>query len=152
MTINSNGSMSGPNWSISQRNGYMHASSGTVSGSIISSGINAGNITAGTLDIRNGNAYLKMGFSTSHPEASGLNITGGYGIKLNGNGISDFGGASSSNSYTLSSDGHITISPGGSLYLNNSLAGILVKNGDNFTSLSNIVVTKSGNGAQLGNI
>ena len=185
MTINSNGSMSGPNWSISsngyavfsdvrctngnssqadttrlldfgdfyvQRNGYMHASSGTVSGGIVSKGINAGNITAGTLNIRNGDAYLKMGFSTSHPEASGLNITGGYGIKLNGNGISDFGGASSSNSYTLSSDGHITISPGGSLYLNNSLAGILVKNGDNFTSLSNVVVTKSGNGAQLGNI
>lgn len=120
MTINSNGSMSGPNWSISangyavfsdvrctngnssqadatrlldfgdfyvQRNGYMHASSGTVSGGIVSSGINAGNITAGTLNIRNGEHYLKMGFNTAHPEVSGLNITGGAGIAMNGSSI-----------------------------------------------------------------
>ena len=185
MAIKADGSMDGPNWSISasgyavfsdvrctngnssqedttrlldfgdfyvQKNGYMHASSGTVSGDIISKGINAGNITAGTLDIRNGEHYLTMGFNTDHPEVSGLNITGSGGIAMNNNGISGFGGASSSNSYTLSSDGNITISSGGSLYLDNSLAGILVKNEENFTSLSNLVVTKQGNGAQLGTL
>ena len=69
----------------------MHASSGSVSGGIVSSGINAGNITAGTLNIRNGEHYLKMGFGTSHPEVSGLNITGSGGIAMHGNGLGDVG-------------------------------------------------------------
>ena len=47
-----------------QRNGYMHASSGSVSGNLVSSGINASNITAGRLNISDGSGhYLRMGFS-----------------------------------------------------------------------------------------
>lgn len=72
--------------------GKITATSGSIAGNLVSSGINASNITSGTLDIRNGNAYLKMGFGTSHPEASGFNITGSHGIKLNGNGISECSG------------------------------------------------------------
>ena len=35
--------------------------------------------------------YLKAGIDTTHPEVSGLNITGGNGIAFNGNGISGLG-------------------------------------------------------------
>ena len=69
----------------------MHASSGSVSGNLVSSGINASNITSGTLNITNGNHYLKMGFGTAHPEVSGLNMTGGGGLAMHGNSISGLG-------------------------------------------------------------
>ena len=132
----------------------MTATSGNFKGSINSgSTITGSTITGGSINIHKGKYYLEMGIDTDHPKVSGLNVSGsGGGIAMNGAGISGFGGASSSNSYTLSSDGHITISPGGSLYLDNSLAGILVKDGEKPTSLSNLVVTKQGNGAQLGNL
>lgn len=183
MTINSNGSMSGPNWSITntgyatftdvkitngnsslqdtsklldfssfyvQKNGFMHASdadiegkitatSGRIAGNLVSSGINASNITSGTLDIRNGNAYLKMGFGTSHPEASGFNITGGFGIKLNGNGISECSGASytgGSANYTCGVN--MTVRGDNQLYLRggNNAGQILVYTSTGFKSLN----------------
>lgn len=68
--------------------GKIVATSGEIKGSLITTGISASNITAGLLNIRNGSTYyLKMGFSTKHPEVSGLNITGKGGIAMNGNGI-----------------------------------------------------------------
>jgi hypothetical protein len=59
----------------------MHASSGSISGGLVSSGINASNITAGRLNITSGGYYLRMGFSEgNNPSVSGLNV-GGYGVK-----------------------------------------------------------------------
>ena len=129
MTINANGSMSGPNWSITsggyatftdvritnensslqatsrlldfsnfyvQKNGFVHASdadisgkitatSGSIAGNLVSSGINASNISSGKLNITSGDYYLRMGFTDAkHPEVSGLNINGGGGLKCTG--------------------------------------------------------------------
>lgn len=68
--------------------GYLYATNGYIAGNMVSSGINAGNITAGTLNIHNGSTYyLKMGFGTSHPEVSGLNVTGSGGIDMNNHSI-----------------------------------------------------------------
>ncbi len=65
--------------------GYLYATSGSISGGIVGSGINASYITAGTLNIHNDNAgtYLTMGFGTNHPRVSGLNIDGGGGLVCN---------------------------------------------------------------------
>ena len=62
----------------------MHASSGSVSGSLVSSGINASNITAGRLNISDGSGhYLRMGFSEgNNPSVSGLNV-GSQGLVCN---------------------------------------------------------------------
>ena len=47
-----------------------------------------------------------------------MNVKGdGGGIAMNGAGISGFGGASSTGSYTMSADGDITIKAGNNLYL-----------------------------------
>ena len=72
--------------------GYLYATSGFIGGNLIGSGISANNITAGTLNIHNGSTYyLKMGFGTSHPEVSGLNITGGAGLNIRGLGMNSDG-------------------------------------------------------------
>lgn len=68
-----------------------NATGGSISGSIISSGINASNITGGslsmsrikggTLNVGANGGYLRVGVGYTHPEVSGLNVTGGFGIK-----------------------------------------------------------------------
>lgn len=84
--VSSGGVMSASGVDIS---GTIRATGGSIAGNLVSSGINASNITSGTLNIRNGGHYLKMGFGTDHPEASGLNITGTGGITMGGQGISN---------------------------------------------------------------
>ena len=71
--------------------GSFYASSGSISGSMVSSGINASNITGGslsmsrisggTLNVGANGGYLRVGTGYTHPEVSGLNVTGGFGIK-----------------------------------------------------------------------
>lgn len=153
MSINADGSMSGPNWSISssgyavftdvrvtngnssqaaatklldfssfyvQKNGFMHASdadiagkitatSGSIAGNLVTSGINASNITSGRLNISDGSGhYLRMGFREGdNPFVSGLNV-GGYGINMHGNGISNVN-AISLNGNTASWGGNINV-------------------------------------------
>lgn len=63
-----------------------------LSASKITSGtMSANRISGGTLNITTSGGYLKAGIDTTHPEVSGLNITGGNGIAFNGNGISGLG-------------------------------------------------------------
>lgn len=75
-----------------QKNGFMHASdadiegkitatSGSIAGDLVTSGINASNITSGRLNISDGSGhYLRMGFREGdNPFVSGLNV-GRYGI------------------------------------------------------------------------
>lgn len=56
--------------------GTIYANSGSISGSLISYGINASNISAGRLNIDDGRGhYLRMGFNeNNHPTVSGLNV------------------------------------------------------------------------------
>lgn len=71
--------------------GSFYASSGSISGGMVSSGINASNITGGrlsmsrisggTLNVGANGGYLRVGVGYTHPEVSGLNVTGGFGIK-----------------------------------------------------------------------
>lgn len=78
-------------------NGELHATSGSISGSIVGSGINASNISAGSmsasrisggsLNIGNNTYYLRMqagsgGTYTNNPSASGLTI-GSQGLVVN---------------------------------------------------------------------
>ena len=190
MTINSNGSMSGPNWSINssgyavfsdirctngntsqsaqtklldfgdfyvKANGEMHASSGSISGGLVTSGINASNITAGRLNITDGSGhYLRMGFSEGdNPSVSGLNV-GNKGIAMDGsNGISGCAGASNTNggaSYTCS--GNMSIRGDNQLYLRggNAASSILVYTSSGFQSITSLFIPHQGNGAQLGNL
>lgn len=89
-----------------QKNGFMHASdadiagkitatSGSIAGSLVTSGINASNITSGRLNISDGSGhYLRMGFGEGdNPFVSGLNV-GNYGISMKGHEISDIGNMS----------------------------------------------------------
>lgn len=89
-----------------QKNGFMHASdadiagkitatSGSIAGSLVTSGINASNITSGRLNISDGSGhYLRMGFGEGdNPFVSGLNV-GSYGISMKGHEISDIGNMS----------------------------------------------------------
>ena len=66
--------------------------------------ITAGTISTTSITLSTSSGYLTCGTDTNHPSVSGLNV-GSYGINMGGNGISRFGGASSDNSYTLSSGG-----------------------------------------------
>ena len=103
-----------------QRNGFMHASdadiagkitatSGSIAGNLVTSGINASNITSGRLNISDGSGhYLRMGFREGdNPFVSGLNV-GGYGINMHGNGISNVN-AISLNGNTASWGGNINV-------------------------------------------
>ena len=98
--------------------GKITATSGSIAGKLVTSGINASNITSGRLNISDGSGhYLRMGFGEGdNPFVSGLNV-GDYGINMHGNGISKFGGASSTGSYTMSSNKNITITASNNLYL-----------------------------------
>ena len=63
-----------------------------LSASKITSGtMSANRISGGTLNITTSGGYLKAGLDTTHPEVSGLNITGSNGIAFNGNSISGLG-------------------------------------------------------------
>ena len=78
--------------------GYLYATSGSISGGLVSSGINASNITAGRLNITSGNYYLRMGFSEgNNPSVSGLNV-GSYGIKSSGGIVANHFGITDSDS------------------------------------------------------
>lgn len=68
--------------------GYLYATSGSISGGLVSSGINASNITAGRLNISDGSGhYLRMGFAEgNNPSVSGLNVGSG-GIACTSAGI-----------------------------------------------------------------
>ena len=61
--------------------------SGHVSGTFSASKISGGKLNMTS----NGGGYLRIGEDTTHPEVSGLNITGGNGIAFNGNSISGLG-------------------------------------------------------------
>lgn len=73
-----------------------NATGGSISGSIISSGINASNITGGslsmsrikggTLNVGANGGYLRVGINYTHPEVSGLNVGSG-GIDCSAAGI-----------------------------------------------------------------
>ena len=61
-------------------------------GKITSGTMSANRISGGTLNIStSGGGYLKAGTDTTHVNASGLNITGGGGIAMDGSGISGLG-------------------------------------------------------------
>lgn len=63
-----------------------------LSASKITSGtMSANRISGGTLNINTSGGYLKAGVDTTHPEVSGLNITGDAGVAFNGNSISGLG-------------------------------------------------------------
>ena len=72
--------------------GTVYMTKGQISGSLITSGINASNITGGslsmsrirggTLNVGSGGGYLKVGVGYTHPEVSGLNV-GANGINVN---------------------------------------------------------------------
>lgn len=63
-----------------------------LSASKITSGtMSANRISGGTLNITTSGGYLKAGLDTTHPEVSGLNITGDAGVAFNGNSISGLG-------------------------------------------------------------
>ena len=68
--------------------GYLYATSGSISGNLVGSGINASNISAGRLNISDGSGhYLRMGFSEgNNPSVSGLNVGSG-GIACTSAGI-----------------------------------------------------------------
>lgn len=67
-------------------------SKGQISGNLITSGINANNITGGslsmsrisggTLNVGSNGGYLRVGVGYTHPEVSGLNV-GDNGININ---------------------------------------------------------------------
>lgn len=73
-----------------------NATGGSISGSIISSGINASNITGGslsmsrikggTLNVGANGGYLRVGINYTHPEVSGLNVGSG-GIDCSAAGV-----------------------------------------------------------------
>ena len=67
-------------------NGNLIIPSGHVSGTF-----SAGKISGGKLDIGANGGYLRVGDGYTHPEVSGLNITGSNGIAFNGNSISGLG-------------------------------------------------------------
>jgi hypothetical protein len=64
--------------------------SGTLSSARISS-LSASKISGGTLNIGANGGYIKVGVGYTHPEVSGINITGSNGIAFNGNSISGLG-------------------------------------------------------------
>lgn len=77
--------------------GSFYASSGSISGSIIGSGISASNITGGTMSANrisggtlsistSGGGYLRAGVNTTNPEVSGLTV-GSAGINCSAAGI-----------------------------------------------------------------
>lgn len=67
-------------------NGNLIIPSGHVSGTF-----SASKISGGKLDIGANGGYLRVGEGYTHPEVSGLNITGSNGIAFNGNSISGLG-------------------------------------------------------------
>lgn len=106
----------------------------------------------GSIDVHKGNYYLSMGIDTDHPSVSGLNAHGG--INMHGHSISNCNGiGNDQGDLNLASSGKISISPGTETWINNTLSGIVVNNGSgNMVSLSSLIVSKQGNGAQLGNL
>ena len=72
--------------------GSVYMSKGQISGNLITSGINANNITGGslsmsrisggTLNVGSNGGYLRVGVGYTHPEVSGLNV-GDNGININ---------------------------------------------------------------------
>ena len=83
--VSSGGVMSASGVDIS---GTIRATGGSISGNLVSSGINASNITSGRLNISDGQGhYLRMGFSEGdNPSVSGLNVGDG-GLNMHGHGI-----------------------------------------------------------------
>ncbi len=97
--------------------GSVTATSGTIGGCNISNGslivpsghvsgtFSANKISGGKLNMTsNGGGYLRIGEDTTHPEVSGLNVTGSSGLKLNGNGISGLSTINLSSGKTGQSD------------------------------------------------
>ena len=184
MYLNDDGSMGGTNWSITaggyatfsnvyinntggstnmnwgnfkvDTGGNLEASNAKFTGAIrTGSSITGSTITGGSISIHKGSYYLEMGIATDHPSVSGLNVKGsGGGITMNGAGISGFGGASSTGSYTMSADGDITITAGNNLYLGGAAgtSHILLHSSSGWVSMNNLYVPYQGNGAQLGNL
>ena len=78
-------------WEIWAGNGAFRVTQG---GQLNCSNINVtgGSITGGTINIGANGGYLRVGYGYTHPEVSGLNMSGsGNGIKMNGTGISGIG-------------------------------------------------------------
>ena len=102
--------------------GNITATSGTIGGCSISNGslvvpsgnvsgtFKANKISGGKLNIGANGGYLRVGEGYTHPEVSGLNITGSNGVDFNGNGVSDLGsinlqGGGTGQTFTLSNIG-----------------------------------------------
>ena len=96
--VDTGGSMTASNVNIT---GTITATGGSISGSLVTSGINAGNITGGsmsmsrisggTLNVGSNGGFLRVGIGYTHPEVSGLNVRDA-GINMYGNGIENLGG------------------------------------------------------------
>lgn len=103
--------------------GSFYASSGSISGSIIGSGINANNISSGSLSAgyisggtlslaTSGGGRVRFGAGTTHMVTTGLNL--GYngvnaGIDMNGSGISHCSGTTNTGNMTTGSDAQLDI-------------------------------------------
>lgn len=103
--------------------GSFYASSGSISGSIIGSGINADNISSGSLSAgyisggtlslaTSGGGRVRFGAGTTHMVTTGLNL--GYngvnaGIDMNGSGISHCSGTTNTGNMTTGSDAQLDI-------------------------------------------
>ena len=180
--LNKDGAIGGTNWSITAggyatfNNVFINNAGGstnmdwgnfkvdtggnlTATNANFTGAINAGStitsstIVGGKINITTANGgFLRAGFDTNHVNVSGIN-TGSYGIAMNGvNGISGCPGiGNSSGDLNISSGGNISISPSNSLFLGNTLGGIILT-GEGNKSLEALLVKKSGNGAQLGNL
>lgn len=100
VTLTADGNLHASNATIS---GNITATSGTIGGCNISNGslivpsghvsgtFSANKISGGKLDIGANGGYLRVGEGYTHPEVSGINITGSNGVAFNGNGISGLG-------------------------------------------------------------
>lgn len=103
--------------------GSFYASSGSISGSIIGSGINANNISSGSLSAgyisggtlslaTSGGGRVRFGAGTTHMVTTGLNL--GYngvnaGIDMNGSGISHCSGVTRNGNMNISADAQLDL-------------------------------------------
>ena len=113
------------------KNGYTYIDSGYVNGSVVSTGINATNITTGNLNISSGNCYFRMGFGgNANPSVSGLNV-GTYGIDMNGSSVRECSEISNSNGDIIikggTSESHIKVytASDGAVTLKDFIQGVI---------------------------
>ena len=126
---------------------------GTVrGGTIIGGHINGSSVSGGILNVGSNGGYIRCGIGYTHPNVSGLNVSGGYGININGvgfnvsdnifkfsNGVQSYdlksiGGAVWCNRITCSHGNPINILSGGASG-NASGGGMLLRTGSGHITL-----------------